>query len=125
MNTAELTELHNETIAEARFARTLENITRRAATLFTDGYSARDITGQNKHFLVGSPKGDLYTVHAEPGEAPFQPSCSCPAFARFDTCKHLQAVQCQLAQDAALVSDYEARFANTEGEFGCDAFARF
>ena len=36
MNTAELTALHNETIEEAR---TLENITRRASTLFTDGYT--------------------------------------------------------------------------------------
>ena len=35
MNTAELTELHTETIAAVNLSRTLANISRRAATLFT------------------------------------------------------------------------------------------
>jgi hypothetical protein len=105
MNTAEI----NQTTAEIIEARTLANISRRAVTLFEDGYTLRDLTGQNKHFLVGSPKGDLYTVHAEAGEAPFQPCCSCPAFGKHETCKHLQAVENELRREAAMLSDYEAR----------------
>jgi hypothetical protein len=51
LNTAELTELHTETIAAMKRARTIRNIERRAETLFSDGYSVKD-----------SPYGDGYYV---------------------------------------------------------------
>ena len=103
MNTAELTALLNED----RTARLMANITRRASTLFSDGYTATlTMNGLYvKSFQVTAPKGNRYSVklsktNAEPGTL-FGDKCSCPCFAEHKTCKHLQALRLELEQEAA------------------------
>lgn len=109
LTNAELTELHAETITDARRARTLANIARRAASLLADGYEIRSY-GDGLH-VVESPKGDKYVVWhgANVGH-----SCDCPCFAEYGTCKHFQAVDLKqhdeadgAALDALEVSDYD------------------
>lgn len=58
--TAELTVLLNEHSAARLEARTQANISRRAVTLFEDGYKARCVAPEL--FLVTSPQGDVYGV---------------------------------------------------------------
>lgn len=98
MNTltnAELTELHAETLTDARRARTLANIARRAASLLADGYEIRSYG--DGLYVVESPKGDKYVVWhgVEVGH-----SCDCPCFAEYGTCKHSQAVDMKKQDDA-------------------------
>lgn len=94
LNTAELTELHAETVNAARAARTLANIARRAQTLLEDGYQVRSYDDLH---IVESPEGNKYAVwHG--AEVGF--SCSCPCFEKLTTCKHLQAIDL-MKQDAA------------------------
>ena len=104
MNTSELTALHTETIEAAKAARTLANISRRAATLIADGYQVRSY---NDLHIVESPKGDKYSVWhgVEVGY-----SCTCPCFLKLTTCKHLEAVDMMLkdAADAAALDALEA-----------------
>ncbi|MBV9851038.1 MAG: hypothetical protein JO250_15310 [Armatimonadetes bacterium] len=108
MNTAELTALHTETLNEARRARLLTNITRRAETLFTTGgYTAtQTMDGQYAAcFLVVSPEGRRYTVKvsrtmAAPGTF-YGSKCSCPCFEKELTCKHLLACTARVEADAA------------------------
>lgn len=115
MNSAELTALHTETLNEARRARTLENITRRAATLFNVGYTSKEtMTGLYvRSFQVTSPEGKTYRVKisktpAAPGTF-FGSGCNCPCFEQLTTCKHLQAIELMIAEEEALVAEYEAR----------------
>ena len=107
MNTAELTALHAETIQDIKSARTLANITRRASTLWEDGYIAQETMHglYVRCFIVRAPKGDTYRVKvsktpAEPGTA-FGSSCSCPCFSTFRTCKHLEALSLWVDTDNA------------------------
>ncbi len=100
MNTAELTALHTATLTamneEARNARTLAAITRRAETLFADGYTVE--TGSlNGLFFVTSPAAAEYQVNI--GTA-LGDCCDCPAFAKYDTCKHFEAVGLMLKEAA-------------------------
>lgn len=94
MNTSELTALHTETLSDARTARTLANISRRAASLLADGYQVRSYSDLH---IVESPKGDKYTVWhgVEVGY-----TCSCPCFAEYNTCKHLEGVDLMKQEDA-------------------------
>lgn len=100
MNTAELTALHNATLTamndEDRRWRTLANITRRAETLFADGYTA-ERSRVNGLFYVAGPQGQEYQVNL--GTA-IGNHCDCPAFAEYDTCKHYQAVDLMLKEAA-------------------------
>ena len=63
MNSAELTALHTETLTEtwneARHARTLANIARRASRLFDVGYTATETMNglYVRAFQVASPEG--------------------------------------------------------------------
>ena len=98
MMTAEVTVLLNEASAACIEARTLANISRRAVTLFGDGYKARSTAPEL--FLVTSPQGDLYSVRVSDAPAPFGPCCSCPCFASHQTCKHLQAVVAAIEEGA-------------------------
>ncbi len=98
LTNAELTELHAATVNAARLARTLANITRRAATLLEDGYQIRSYEGEGADLcVVESPEGTKYVVWhgAEVGY-----SCSCPCFEKLTTCKHLLAVDA-MKQDEA------------------------
>ena len=100
MNTAELTALHTATLAamnaEARLPRTLANITRRAETLLSDGYTVERgrVAGL---FYIAGPQGQEYQVNA--GTA-IGNNCDCPAFAEYATCKHYQAVDLMLKEAA-------------------------
>ena len=96
LNTAELTSLHTETLNEARRARTQANITRRAQTLFNDGYTADESSVTGLYFITG-PQGQEYQVNV--GTA-LGYSCDCPAFADYSTCKHFQAVELMLLEAA-------------------------
>ena len=120
LNTAELTALHTETLTEARIARTLANIARRAQTLWADGYSV--LTAGKSHYCVFSPEDNLYVVFLS--ETPdcdvFGSSCSCPAFAAYSTCKHFQAVDLML-RDEAQAAAHDAL--HTDADDG--AYARF
>ena len=103
LTSAELTALHTETVNDAREARTLANIARRAKTLIEDGYQIRAYEGT--HFYeVTSPKGDRYSVwHGE--KVGFE--CNCPAFEKYATCKHLQAIDL-MKQDEADAAKLDA-----------------
>lgn len=120
MNAAELTALHTATLAamneEARTARTLANIARRAETLLSDGYTVERgrVAGL---FYVAGPQGQEYQVNA--GTA-LGNNCDCPAFAAYDTCKHYEAVGLML-RDEAQAADYDAL--HTDADDG--AYARF
>ncbi len=119
MNTNELTALHTETITAAKTARTLANISRRAATLFADGYKVRGYEGTG-FYEVTSPAGDRYKVwHG----VKVGYDCTCPAFTEYGTCKHLEAVDL-MKQEAAQEAAYDA-LAGAEASTGCDAYARF
>lgn len=98
MLTAELTALLNEDSATRLEARTQANISRRAVTLFEDGYKARCVAPEL--FLVTSPQGDVCSVRVSDAPAPFGPSCSCPCFTSHQTCKHLQAVVAAIEEGA-------------------------
>ena len=120
MNTAELTALHTATIAamnaEARTARTLGNIARRAETLLSDGYTVETCRVKGLFYVAG-PQGQEYVVNV--GTA-LGHSCDCPAFAEYDTCKHYQAVGLML-RDEAQAAAYDAL--HTDADDG--AYARF
>ena len=96
MNTSELTALHTETLNAVSIARTLANISRRAASLLADGYRVRSYEGTSFYEVI-SPKGDKYTVwHGmEVGY-----TCSCLCFAEYNTCKHLEGVDLMKQEDA-------------------------
>lgn len=100
MNTAELTALHTATLTamneEARTSRTLASITRRAQTLFTDGYTVETGRVDGLYYVAG-PQGQEYQVNV--GTA-LGDCCDCPAFARYDTCKHYEAVELMLREAA-------------------------
>jgi len=123
MNSAELTALLNED----RTARLMANITRRAARLFDDGYTATPTMNglYVKAFQVLSPEGKRYTVKIDktnsflPG-TPFGSRCSCPCFTDHKACKHLQGVELMLAQEQALEASWEAQENNDSG-----AYARY
>ena len=116
LTSSELTALHTETITllhkAAQESRTLANISRRAASLFADGYKVRAYEGTSFH-EVTSPKGDRYGVwHGlETGYC-----CSCPCFAEWNTCKHLEAVDLMLKDDAQ-AAEYDARDAYDAYEY--------
>ena len=130
MNTAELTALHAETIQAAVTARTRANITRRASTLWEDGYTAQETMHglYVRCFLICSPKNDTYRVKvsktfAEPG-TPFGSSCSCPCFETFRTCKHLEALSLWVDVDDAAEAQadrYDADCADAD----TDPYAEF
>lgn len=100
MNTAELTALHTATLtamtAESRLNHTYANITRRAQTLFNDGYTVERSRVDGLYFIT-SPEGQEY--HVNLGTALLD-SCDCPAFVKYDTCKHFQAVELMLMEAA-------------------------
>jgi hypothetical protein len=104
MTNSELTALHIETINAAKAARTLANISRRAANLLIDGYTVRSYEGTHFH-EVTSPKGDRYNVWYGI-ETGFE--CNCPCWKEWNTCKHLEAIGLML-KDEAQAAEYEAR----------------
>lgn len=116
LNTAELTSLHTETLNEVRRARTQANITRRAQTLFNDGYTADESSVTGLYFITG-PQGQEYQVNV--GTA-LGFSCDCPAFADYGTCKHFQAVDLML-RDEAQAAEYDVLMSNADD----GAYARF
>ncbi len=103
--TAELTALLNEDAARLE-ARTQANISRRAETLWEDGYKVRSTAPGL--FLVTSPQGDFYSVRVSVAAAPFGSYCSCPCFETRQKCQHLLAVIAAIEEGAA-----------------CDAFTDF
>jgi hypothetical protein len=108
MNTSELTALHTETITAlhkaAQESRTLANISRRAASLLTDGYQVRGYEGTD-FYVVTSPKGAKYQVwHG----VKVGYECGCPCFTEWNTCKHLEAID-QMKQDEEQAAEYDAR----------------
>ena len=130
MNSAELTALHIETINDARRARLLANITRRAAILFEVGYTAKEtLTGLYvRTFQVTSPEGKTYRVklsagNAEPGTF-LGSGCTCPCFENEAVCKHLLAVERMTREDEE--ADEMFRLLG-EGEsiYGCDPHSEF
>ncbi len=120
MNTAELTALHTATLtamnSEARRERTLANIARRAQTLFADGYTVETCRVKGFFYVTG-PQGQEYQVNV--GTA-LGDDCDCPAFAEYGTCKHFQAVDLML-RDEAQAAEYDALHTDADD----DAYARF
>ena len=120
LNTAELTALHTETLADmsaqAQIARTLTNISRRAATLLTTGgYTAELFAGGLYH--VYGPQGQHYMTTCDPIMGYH---CDCPAFATYTTCKHLEAIDL-MQRDEAQASAYDLLHADADD----DAYAEF
>lgn len=123
MNTAELTAIHTETLAEVSRARTLANIARRASRLFEVGYTATETMSglYVRTFQVTSPEGHCYRVKvsktpAAPGSF-FGSGCSCPCFEKELTCKHLQGVELMIAQEDDMCAGYEARQDNDDDRY--------
>ncbi len=116
MNTAELTALHIETLTEARIARTLASIARRAETLLTEGGYKVETAWEGLYHVLG-PQGQHYMVVSD---TILDNHCDCKAFAEYETCKHLQAVELML-RDEAQAADYDAL--HTDADDG--AYARF
>lgn len=122
LTNSELMGMHDELFAEEREARTLANISRRAARLWEDGYTAQEFFPGN--FWMHSPQHQVYLVRV----LPYAYDCTCPCFAKHDTCKHLEAVAAMMearAQEAAQEAEYEALYAHAEAPTGCDAYARY
>ena len=113
--TAELTELLNE----ERYARTLANIARRAENLWEDGYKWQKFAADFYHIFT--PAGVHYTVILNDDTFP---SCDCPAFAKYNSCKHFLAIDWML-RDEAQADAFDAMMANAEGPMGTDPFARY
>lgn len=103
MNNAELTELHTETIAGLKLSRTLANITRRAETLLTTGGYWVDEAWKGLYHVFG-PQGQHYMVTCD---AIMGYLCDCEAFATYTTCKHLQAIDLML-RDEAQAAEHDA-----------------
>ena len=124
LNSSELTALHTETLTAMRNEKTLANITRRALTLFSDGYRRTLLLGTlaGGVFAVTAPEGHSYIVTAKSGV--LTDSCDCPSFAKLATCKHLEAVQ-MLIDETAAVDALAAMHEAAEGQYGCDKYARF
>ena len=130
MNSAELTTLHTETLNEARRARLLANITRRAAILFEVGYTAKEtLTGLYvRSFQVTSPEGKTYRVklsagNAEPGTF-LGSGCNCPCFEKEMTCKHLLAVEKMVREEEEADEQFRL-LGEAESIYGCDPHAEF
>lgn len=121
LTNSELTALHTATLAamnaEARTARTLTNITRRAETLLTTGGYTVETCRVKGLFYVAGPQGQEYQVNV--GTA-LRNGCDCPAFAEYDTCKHYQAVDLML-RDEAQAAEYDALHADVDN----GAYAEF
>ena len=118
MNTAELTALHTATLTamntEARIARTLANIARRSETLLTDGGYKVDTAWPGFYHVFG-PQGQHYTVITD---TLMGAGCDCPAFGKYATCKHYQAVELMLLEAAqAEAADREAEQAEEARNF--------
>lgn len=96
MNTAELTALHTETLIEASRARTYANITRRAETLLTTGGYTAEAAWPGFYHVFG-PQGQHYSVITD---TLMGANCDCPAFAEYGTCKHFQAIDLMLKEEA-------------------------
>lgn len=120
----ELTEM----IKNDRYARTLANIARRAENLWDDGYTAKleSKSANFEHYTVRTPAGDVYSVclSDEPNHEVFGDYCTCPAFAKYSTCKHLMAIQWQVREQAQ-ADAFDAMMANAEGPFGTDPNYRY
>ena len=115
LNSSELTALHTETLAALRNEKTLANITRRALTLFSDGYRRALLLGTETGgvFAVTAPEGHCYTVTANSGV--LADSCDCPSFAKLGTCKHLQAVQIEIRY-AEMADEYDALHTDSDDD---------
>lgn len=111
LNTAELTALHTETLAEDRIARTLANITRRAETLLTTGGYKVETAWKGLYHVHG-PQGQHYMVVSD---TVLDSHCDCKAFGEYETCKHLQAVEMML-RDEAQAAEYDALYADADDD---------
>ena len=124
LNSSELTTLHTELLNEERYARTLANIARRAETLWEDGYTFSSMGKDG--YIVFTPKNETYAVFLSdlPAGELFGSSCSCPAFEKYATCKHLMAVQWKERENAQEAA-FDALMSGAETETGCDPYAEF
>ena len=116
MNTAELTALHTETIAAVNLSRTLTNISRRAAALFSEAGYRMEEAWKGLYHVYG-PQGQHYMVTCCPMVGYH---CDCPAFSEYSTCKHLEAVDIAL-RDETQAAEYDALY--TDADNG--AYAEF
>lgn len=115
-------------IQDDRYARTLANIARRAENLWEDGYSAKleTATAHFQHYAVTTPTGDRYNVclSNEPTDDVFGDYCTCPAFGKFSTCKHLLALQ-WLAGEDRQAAEFDRLMESAETSEGCDSHAEW
>ena len=119
MNTAELTALNTETLTEIATNRTLANISRRAATLFQNGYRA-EATGFTGLYRVHGPQGQTYMVTCD---SVLGFDCDCECFKKLNTCKHLQAVDLAVREGAQADADFErAQEVKTFFDMSADRF---
>ena len=124
LTSAELTALHIETFEAMRNDRMLASITRRALRLWEDGYTCSLLrTSCKRHLLnpgewfqhdtysVDTPSGGFYlvTLSDKPLHPAYGNHCTCPCFAKVQTCKHIQAVEFRLAEEEAQEAGYEQR----------------
>lgn len=84
-------------------ARTLANMLRRSQTLFReDGYTWEKFKPEYPNtYAVESPAGALYFVNTS------HQTCTCEAFAHYDNCKHLMAVNAEEDFENAMIAAYE------------------
>ncbi len=94
-------------------ARTLALIAERAANLFANGYTFKALNASAGIYVVSAPKSAQRT---DGNGFPMPPylvdtaaqTCSCKAFGRFETCKHLLAMEEEEARVAWAEAEWEA-----------------
>ena len=72
-------------------------------------------------YHVFSPTGAHYVVLLN---EEVMPACDCPAFAKYNECKHHLAID-WMVRDEAQADAFDAMMASGETEGGCDPYARF
>lgn len=106
-------------------ARTLANIAERASGLFASGYAMKTLNADAGIHLVIAPAA---AARKDANGHPMPPylvdtnegTCTCEAFARWDTCKHLQACEEEAGRVAWALAEYER-----SGRAEYEAFGRW
>ena len=94
-------------------ARTLANIAARARNLFATGYTFKALNASAGLYVVSAPANACRTDGTGHPMPPYildttAQTCSCKAFGRFETCKHLLAMEEEEARVAWAEAEWEA-----------------
>jgi len=114
-----------KTITTINEARTIANIAERASSLFATGYTLKALNASAGLYVVSAPAN---ARRADANGCPLPPyivdtaaqTCSCKAFGRWNTCKHLLAVEEEEGRTAWAEAQYER-----SGRADWEAFGKY